>query len=144
MSVHKALGISELAGLDLVEIAPLSNPPVCRIMDFGKFKYQESKRAQEARAKQKQVQVKEMQFRPMTDEADYQTKLRNLSRFLQEGDKTKITLRFKGREIAHQEFGLRLMNRLKDDLSRFGTVESQPRLEGKQMVMLVGPHKNTQ
>ncbi len=139
--VRQALQVSEEAGLDLVEIAPTAKPPVCKVMDYGKFKYQESKKAHEAKLKQKQVQVKEIKFRPGTDEGDYQIKLRNLTRFLQEGDKTKITLRFRGREMAHQEFGIRLLERVKADLEEFGTVEQFPKLEGRQMVMVLAPHK---
>lgn len=139
--VRQALQVSEEAGLDLVEIAPTAKPPVCKVMDYGKFKYQESKKAHEAKLKQKQVQVKEIKFRPGTDEGDYQIKLRNLMRFLQEGDKTKITLRFRGREMAHQEFGIRLLERVKADLEEFGTVEQFPKLEGRQMVMVLAPHK---
>lgn len=116
MPIRQALAAAEEAGLDLVEIAPLAQPPVCRIMDFGKFKYQEAKRAHEAKLKQKQVQVKEIKFRPGTDENDYQIKLRNVIKFLGEGDKAKITLRFRGREMAHQEIGMRVLERIKADL----------------------------
>ncbi len=122
--------MAEEAGVDLVEIAPLAKPPVCRFMDFGKFKYHEAKKAHEARLKQKQIQVKEVKFRPGTDEGDYQIKLRNLIKFLQEGDKTKMTLRFRGREMAHQEFGIRLLERVKADLEAYGTVEQFPKMEG--------------
>ena len=125
----------------MVEIAPLAVPPVCRIMDVGKFKYQEAKRAHDARLKQKQIQVKEVKFRPGTDEGDYQIKLRNLTRFLQEGDKTKVTLRFRGREMAHQEFGIRLLERVKADLMEVGVVEQFPKMEGRQLVMVLGPSK---
>lgn len=141
VSVRQALQMAEEAGLDLVEIAPLAKPPVCRLMDFGKFKYQESKRAHEAKLKQKQVQVKEVKFRPGTDEGDYQIKLRNLVRFLQEGDKAKVTLRFRGREMAHQEFGLRLLERVKADLEEHAVVEQFPKLEGRQLIMVLAPHK---
>jgi translation initiation factor IF-3 len=141
VSIAQALAAAEAAGLDLVEIAPMAQPPVCRIMDFGKFKYQEAKRAHEAKLKQKQVQVKEVKFRPQTDENDYQTKLRNLTRFLEEGDKAKITLRFRGREMAHQEFGYKLLERVRDDLVALAQVESMPRLEGRQMVMILTPKK---
>ncbi|MEW6613454.1 MAG: translation initiation factor IF-3 [Pseudomonadota bacterium] len=137
-----ALAAAETAGLDLVEIAPNADPPVCRIMDYGKFKYQESKRLHEARKKQKQVQIKEIKFRPGTDEGDYQVKLRNLIRFLEEGDKAKITLRFRGREMAHQELGLQLLNRVEGDLKDYGAVEQRPRLEGRQMVMVIAPRKH--
>jgi len=129
--------------VDLVEIAPMAEPPVCRLMDFGKFKYQEAKRAHDAKLKQKQVQVKEIKFRPGTDEGDYQIKLRNLIKFLQEGDKTKITLRFRGREMAHQEFGIRLLERVKADLQEYGVVEQFPKMEGRQLVMVLGPSKKT-
>ncbi len=133
--------MAEEAGLDLVEIAPLAKPPVCRLMDFGKFKYQEAKRAAEAKAKQKQIQVKEVKFRPGTDEGDYQIKLRNLSRFLQDGDKAKVTLRFRGREMAHQEFGVRLLERVKTDLEALAVVEQFPKLEGRQLIMVLAPQK---
>jgi translation initiation factor IF-3 len=127
--------------VDLVEIAPMAQPPVCRLMDFGKFKYQEAKRAHDAKLKQKQIQVKEIKFRPGTDEGDYQIKLRNLIKFLQEGDKTKITLRFRGREMAHQEFGIRLLERVKADLLEHGIVEQFPKMEGRQLVMVIAPSK---
>ncbi len=133
--------MAEEAGLDLVEIAPLAKPPVCRLMDFGKFKYQEAKRAAEAKAKQKQIQVKEVKFRPGTDEGDYQIKLRNLTRFLQDGDKAKVTLRFRGREMAHQEFGIRLLERVKTDLEALAVVEQFPKLEGRQLIMVLAPQK---
>lgn len=139
--IRKALELADEAGVDLVEIAPLAQPPVCRIMDFGKFKYQEAKKAHEAKLKQKQIQVKEIKFRPGTDEGDYQIKLRNLIKFLQEGDKTKITLRFRGREMAHQEFGIRLLERVKGDLEQYGTVEQFPKMEGRQLVMVLAPVK---
>jgi len=137
----EALAKAEAAELDLVEIAPMAKPPVCRIMDFGKFKYREAKKQHEARLKLKQIQVKEVKFRPGTDEGDYQIKLRNLIRFLGEGDKAKITLRFRGREMAHQEFGVRLLERIRNDLEPHSVVESWPRLEGRQMVMLLAPKK---
>lgn len=133
--------MAEEAELDLVEIAPLAQPPVCRIMDFGKFKYQESKRAHEAKLKQKQVQVKEVKFRPGTDENDYQIKLRNVTKFLQEGDKAKITLRFRGREMAHQEIGMRMLERIKADIEVLGVVEQFPKMEGRQLIMVLAPHK---
>ena len=132
---------AEAAELDLVEIAPMATPPVCRIMDYGKFKYREAKKQHEAKLKLKQIQVKEVKFRPGTDEGDYQIKLRNLIRFLSEGDKAKITLRFRGREMAHQEFGVRLLERIRNDLETHCVVESWPRLEGRQMVMLLAPKK---
>jgi translation initiation factor IF-3 len=133
--------MAEEAGIDLVEIAPLAQPPVCRIMDFGKFKYQEAKRAHEAKLKQKQVQVKEVKFRPGTDENDYQIKLRNLTKFLQEGDKAKVTLRFRGREMAHQEIGMRQLERVKTDLDEVGVVEQFPKMEGRQLIMVLSPKK---
>ncbi|APR04910.1 bacterial translation initiation factor 3 (bIF-3) [Thauera chlorobenzoica] len=134
--------MAEEAGLDLVEIAPMAKPPVCKIMDYGKFKYQEQKKAHETRLKQKQVQVKEVKLRPGTDENDYQIKLRNLKRFLDEGDKCKVTLRFRGREMAHQEFGLRQLERIKADLDELGQVEQMPKMEGRQMIMIIAPKKN--
>jgi translation initiation factor IF-3 len=139
--VRQALQMAEEAGVDLVEIAPMAQPPVCRIMDFGKFKYQEAKRAHEAKLKQKQIQVKEVKFRPGTDDNDYQIKLRNLVKFLQEGDKAKITLRFRGREMAHQEFGMRMLERIKADLEEVGQVEQFPKMEGRQLIMVIAPTK---
>ena len=133
--------MAEEAGVDLVEIAPLAKPPVCRVMDYGKFKYQEAKRAHEAKLKQKQVQVKEVKLRPGTDENDYQIKLRNMNRFLEEGDKVKVTLRFRGREMAHQEFGMRQLERIKADLDEIGQVEQMPKMEGRQMIMIIAPKK---
>ena len=133
--------LAEEAGLDLVEIAPQAAPPVCRIMDYGKFKYQEAKKAHEAKQKQKQVQVKEIKLRPGTDENDYQIKLRNMIRFLEEEDKVKVTLRFRGREMAHQEFGMRQLERIRNDLDAYGLVEQMPKMEGRQMVMIIGPAK---
>ena len=141
VSLADARAKAELAELDLVEIAPTAKPPVCRIMDYGKFKYREAKKLHEAKLKLKQIQVKEVKFRPGTDEGDYQIKLRNLIRFLSEGDKAKITLRFRGREMAHQEFGVRLLERIRNDLEPYAVVESWPRLEGRQMVMLLAPKK---
>lgn len=137
----EALKFAEEADVDLVEIAPTAVPPVCRLMDYGKFKYRESKKAHEAKLKQKQIQVKEVKFRPGTDEGDYQIKLRNLIRFLTDGDKTKITLRFRGREMAHQELGVALLKRVEADLSVLGVVEQWPKLEGRQMIMVVAPKK---
>jgi translation initiation factor IF-3 len=133
--------MAEEAEVDLVEIAPTAKPPVCRLMDYGKFKYQESKKRHEAKLKQKQIQVKEVKFRPGTDEGDYQIKLRNLIRFLEEGDKAKVTLRFRGREMAHQEFGVKLLERVRTDLDPYGVVEQMPKLEGRQMIMMLGPKK---
>ncbi len=133
--------MAEDAEVDLVEIAPQARPPVARLMDYGKFKYQEQKRQHEARAKQKIIQVKEVKFRPGTDEGDYQVKLRNLRRFLDEGDKAKITLRFRGREMAHQEFGVRLLERVRTDVEDLAQVEQMPRLEGRQMIMVIAPKR---
>jgi len=144
MSLNQALGLAEEADIDLVEIAPQAAPPVCRLMDYGKFKYHESKKQHEARLKQKQVQVKEVKFRPGTDEGDYQVKLRNLIRFLEDGDKAKVTLRFRGREITHQELGLALLKRIEADLQEVAVTEQFPKMEGRQMVMVLGPHKKQQ
>ena len=141
MSIRAALQLAEEAGVDLVEIAPLAKPPVCRVMDYGKFKYQEQKRAHEAKLKQKQVQVKEIKLRPGTGENDYQIKLRNMTRFLEEEDKVKVTLRFRGREMAHQEFGMRQLERIKADLETVGQVEQMPKMEGRQMIMIIAPAK---
>ena len=136
-----ALRMAEEQETDLVEIAPTALPPVARLMDFGKFKYQEAKRQHEAKLKQKVIQVKEVKFRPGTDDGEYGVKLRNLIRFLEDGDKTKITLRFRGRELAHQEIGARMLDRLKLDLEPFGQVEQFPKMEGRQMVMVLSPAK---
>lgn len=136
-----ALRMSEEQAVDLVEIAPTAEPPVCKLMDYGKFKYQEAKRQHEAKLKQKVIQVKEVKFRPGTDDGDYGVKLRNLIRFLEDGDKTKITLRFRGREMAHQEIGVRMLERLKQDLESYGQVEQFPKMEGRQMVMVLSPIK---
>jgi translation initiation factor IF-3 len=141
VQTRDALRMAEEADVDLVEIAPTAMPPVARLMDYGKFKYQEQKRAHEARLKQKIIQVKEVKFRPGTDDADYAVKMRNLNRFLEEGDKAKITLRFRGREMAHQEFGVRLLERIRNDLEGVGQVESMPKLEGRQMIMIIAPKK---
>jgi translation initiation factor IF-3 len=141
VSLQDAMTKAEEAEVDLVEIAPTAVPPVCRLMDYGKFKYRESKKQHEARLKQKQIQVKEVKFRPGTDEGDYLVKLRNLTKFLQEGDKAKITLRFRGREITHQELGHALLKRIEADLEEFGVVEQFPKMEGRQLVMVIGPHK---
>jgi translation initiation factor IF-3 len=127
--------------MDLVEIVPNADPPVCRIMDYGKFKFEQSKKAQAARKKQKQVQVKEVKFRPGTDEGDYQVKVRNLTRFLQDGDKAKVTIRFRGREMAHQRRGAELLNRVEEDLAEIAVVEQRPKMEGRQMVMVFAPKK---
>jgi translation initiation factor IF-3 len=133
--------MAEEAGIDLVEIAPTAQPPVCRLMDYGKFRYQESKKKHEAKLKQKQIQIKEVKFRPNTDDGDYNIKLRNLIGFLEEGDKAKVTLRFRGREMAHQEFGIRLLERVRDDLLVHAVVAQFPRMEGRQMVMVLSPKK---
>lgn len=141
VSLQEALRLSAEYDTDLVEIAPTANPPVCRLMDYGKFRYAEQKKAAEAKAKQKVIDVKEVKFRPGTDEADYQVKMRNLRRFLEGGDKGKVTLRFRGREIAHQRLGMDLLERIRDELEDVATVESMPKLEGRQMVMMLGPKK---
>jgi translation initiation factor IF-3 len=129
------------ADLDLVEIVPHAKPPVCRVMDYGKFLFEQNKKRHAAKKKQKQVQIKEIKFRPTTDEGDYQVKLRNLMRFLEDGDKTKITLRFRGREMAHQELGFKLLKRIEADLTEHGIIEQFPKLEGRQMVMVIAPKK---
>ena len=141
LSIEDALESASSKGLDLVEVAPNSDPPVCRIMDYGKFVFEQSKKAQSAKRKQKQIHVKEVKFRPGTEEGDYQVKLRNLIRFLTQGDKTKVTLRFRGREMAHKELGLELLKRVQSDLEEIGTVEQHPQLEGRQMVMVISPRK---
>ena len=137
----EAIRMAEQAEVDLVEIAPNASPPVCRLMDYGKFKYQEQKRLHEAKAKQKVIQVKEVKFRPTTDEGDYQVKLRNVRRFIDDGDKAKVTLRFRGREMAHQELGMRVLERIREDLGDTVQVEAMPKLEGRQMVMVLSPRK---
>ena len=131
--------MAEDAGLDLVEISPNAEPPVCKIMDFGKFKFEQQKREAEARRKQKVIEIKEIKFRPGTDTNDYEVKMRSVHKFLGEGDKVKITLRFRGREMAHQDLGLELLNRVAADVETAGKIESMPRLEGRQMVMMIGP-----
>lgn len=141
VSISEALAKAEAAEVDLVEIAPLAEPPVVRIMDYGKFKYRESKRAHEAKLKLKQIQVKEVKFRPGTEEGDYQVKLRNLVRFLSDGDKAKVTLRYRGREMAHQELGFKLLQRVQQDLQEVGAVEQMPKLEGRQLVMVISPKR---
>lgn len=128
-------------GLDLVEIQPTADPPVCRIMDFGKFKFDAQKKAHAAKKKQKQVEIKELKFRPVTDEGDYQIKMRNIRRFLEEGDKVKVNIRFKGREMAHQELGMEMAKRIEADLADEVVIEQRPRLEGRQMIMMVAPKK---
>ncbi len=137
----QAKRIAQEAELDLVEVSPNAKPPVCRIMDYGKFRFEQSKKQQEARKKQKQIQVKEVKFRPGTDEGDYQVKLRNLIRFLSDGDKAKVTLRFRGREMVHQDLGFKLLNRIAADLEEYATVEQRPKLEGRQMIMVFAPVK---
>jgi len=137
----EALRIAEEAGLDLVEVAPQADPPVCRIMDYGKFRFEQSKKLQAARKKQKQIQVKEIKFRPGTGESDYQIKLRNLIRFLEDGDKAKVTVRFRGREMVHKELGMELLKRVEKDLEEYAVVEQHPKMEGRQMVMVLAPRK---
>jgi len=141
VTLAEAFAKAEEADIDLVEIAPQAAPPVCRLMDYGKFKYAESKRQHEVKLKQKQVQVKEIKFRPGTDDGDYNIKVRSIARFLEDGDKAKITLRFRGREITHQELGLALLKRVEADLKEHAAVEQFPKMEGRQMVMILGPHK---
>jgi len=131
--------LAEQAGLDLVEISPNAEPPVCKIMDFGKYKYETQKREAEARKKQKIIEIKEIKFRPGTDTNDYDVKMRSVLKFLENGDKVKITLRFRGREMAHQDLGRDLLNRVADDVAELGKVENMPKLEGRQMVMMIGP-----
>jgi translation initiation factor IF-3 len=133
--------MAEEADVDLVEIAPTAQPPVCRMMDYGKFKYQEQKKAHEAKLKQKVIEIKEVKFRPATDDHDYATKLRKMREFLEEGDKAKVTLRFRGREMAHQDLGVKLLERVRADVEDLAVVESMPRLEGRQMIMMLGAKK---
>lgn len=142
MTSRDALARAEEFGLDLVEIAPQADPPVCRIMDWGKFKFESSKKAQAARKKQKQIQIKEIKFRPGTDDHDYDVKMRNLKKFIEEGNKVKVTLRFRGREMAHQELGRDLLKRVEQDMTEETTVEQFPRMEGRQMVMMLAPKKH--
>ncbi len=137
----EALAMAEEAGVDLVEVAAKANPPVCRLMDYGKFRYQEQKRQQEMKAKQKVIQVKEVKFRPATDENDYQTKLRALIRFLGDGNKAKVTLRYRGREMAHQDLGQDVLTRIREDLAEVAQVEQFPKLEGRQMIMVLAPKR---
>jgi len=139
--IAQAMKMAEEAEVDLVEIAPMAKPPVCKLMDYGKFKYREAKKAHEAKLKQKQIHVKEVKFRPGTDQGDYQIKLRNLIKFLEEGDKAKVTLRYRGREMAHQEFGVRLIERVKLDLEPYAVVEQFPKMEGRQLIMVLAPKK---
>jgi len=139
VSISEAIAFAQAAGLDLVEIAPNASPPVCKLLDYGKYKYQEQKKAAEARKKQKVVEVKEIKFRPMIDDHDYDVKMRSMQRFFEEGDKVKVTLRFRGREMAHQELGTKLLDRVRDDTSKFAKVEQDARFEGRQMVMVLAP-----
>ena len=141
MSLADALRMAGEMDVDLVEIAPMASPPVCRLVDYGKFKYQEQKRAAEAKAKQTVIDIKEVKFRPGTDDGDYNIKMRNIRRFLAEGDKCKITLRFRGREITHQELGMALLQRIRDELADLIVVEQFPKLEGRQMIMMIAPGK---
>lgn len=141
VSLREALALAEERDVDLVEISPTAQPPVAKLMDYGKYKYEQSKKRHEAKQKQKQIQIKEIKFRPGTDDGDYNVKLRNLIRFLTEGDKAKVTLRFRGREMAHQDIGLALLKRVEADLAEVGTVEQFPKLEGRQMVMMIAPKK---
>lgn len=136
---QRAMELAETAGLDLVEISPNAAPPVCKIMDFGKYKYETQKKEAEARKKQKVIEVKEVKFRPNTDTHDYDVKMRNVTRFLENGDKVKVTLRFRGREMAHQNLGRELLERVADDIQELGKVENMPKMEGRQMVMMIGP-----
>ena len=141
VSTHEARKICEEAGLDLVEVSPEAKPPVCRIMDFGKFKFQMNKRQAAAKKKQKHIQIKEIKLRPATEIADYQVKLRSVIKFLEHGDKTKITMRFRGREMSHPELGLQLLKKMVADLSLYGVVELTPKFEGRQIIMIIGPKK---
>jgi len=141
VDIDSAIKSAEAAGLDLVEISPHVDPPVCKIMDYGRYKFEASKKQHSAKKKQKQVQLKEIKFRPGTEDADYQVKLRSLIKFLENGDKTKITLRFRGREMAHRDLGLKLLQRVEADLEEWAVVEQHPKLEGRQMVMVLAPHK---
>ena len=142
MSLSDAIELAKDVSLDLVEVSPNAEPPVCRIMDFGKYLFEQNKKAQTSKRKQKQVHVKEIKFRPGTDEGDYQVKLRKLVEFLEYGDKTKVTLRFRGREMAHQELGAKLLARVRNDLEEYGTVEQMPQMEGRQMIMVIAPKKH--
>lgn len=142
MALRDALDRAKGDGLDLVEVSPNADPPVCRIMDFGKYVFEQNKKAQSAKRKQKQVHVKEIKFRPGTDKGDYDVKMRKLREFLEHGDKAKVTLRFRGREMAHQELGAQLLARVRDDLAELGTVEQMPQMEGRQMIMIIGPKKH--
>jgi translation initiation factor IF-3 len=142
VSPEKALELSEDAGLDLVEISPNASPPVCKIMDYGKYKYEQQKKESEARKNQKIIEVKEIKFRPGTDTHDYEVKMRSVTKFLENGDKVKITLRFRGREMAHQELGRELLERVATDIDGFGKIENIPKMEGRQMTMMIGPNSS--
>lgn len=144
VSLNEALRMAGDLDVDLVEIAATATPPVCRLMDYGKFKYQEQKKAAEAKAKQTVIEIKEIKFRPGTDDGDYNIKMRNIKRFLADGDKCKITLRFRGREITHQELGMALLNRIRDELGDLIVVEQFPKLEGRQMIMMIAPGRKKQ
>lgn len=137
VSIREALSMAEEEGLDLVEVSPNAEPPVCKILDYGKFRYQEQKKAAEARKKQKVIEVKELKLRPMIDEHDYQVKLRAARKFLEEGDKVKFTLRYRGRELSHQELGLKVLQRMRDDLTELSKVDQEPKMEGRQMIMML-------
>lgn len=141
VSLQEALNMADEAEVDLVEIAPTAKPPVCKIMDFGKYKYEQAKKRDEARKKQKQIQIKEIKFRPGTDDGDYNIKMRNIRRFLADGDKVKVTLRFRGREMAHQHLGAQLLKRVEEELTEEAQVEQFPKMEGRQMVMMLAPKK---
>ena len=142
MPLAEAIVLAKAETLDLVEVSPMADPPVCRVMDFGKYLFEQNKKAQTAKRKQKQVHVKEIKFRPGTDEGDYKIKLRKLTEFLEIGDKTKVTLRFRGREMAHQELGAKLLARVRKDLEEIGVVEQMPQMEGRQMIMVIAPKKH--
>ena len=142
MSVAAALDLAAEAGLDLVEVSPTAKPPVCKLLDYGKFKYQAQKKANEARKKQKVIEVKEVKFRPNTDKHDYEVKMRNVFKFLENGDKVKVTLRFRGREMAHQNLGRDLLERVAEDTKEIGRIENFPKMEGRQMIMMIGPLPN--
>lgn len=139
LSIGEALKVAFDSGLDLVEVAPMAEPPVCKILDYGKFKYEEQKKKNEARKKQKIIEVKEIKMRPSIDEHDYQVKIRNMRRFLDEGDKVKVTIRFRGRELAHQDLGLKVLDRVREELDEISKVEQLPKVEGRQMVMVIAP-----
>jgi len=141
LSIAEALQLAGESGLDLVEVSPMAEPPVCRVMDYGKYIFEQNKKNHAAKKKQKQIQLKEVKFRPGTEEGDYQVKLRNLVRFLSGGDKAKVTLRFRGREMAHRDLGAKLLDRVREDLAELGQVEQFPKMEGRQMTMVIAPKK---